>query len=249
MTTDEPDEQLDPASPEDEARIRALLSGARTTDPMPADVAARLDDVLIGLAAERATLDPVPADNVVPIARTRRHRVVAVLGAAAAVAVFGLAVGAVVNGDSGEDAGSSAETAVERGGDDGAALEEPAPSEAAVEDDSETEDQLPGNLAYRKGDRPYAVRSGQLSRDLAAIQERVLVVPADADYERSLVYAPQDFPCRLPQLARGVLVGVRYDDGPAFVRFLEPMGDSQVVEVLQCGTGDLLRSTTLPTQG
>ena len=31
MTTDEPDEQLDPASPEDEARIRGLLSGARVT--------------------------------------------------------------------------------------------------------------------------------------------------------------------------------------------------------------------------
>lgn len=248
MTTDEPDEQLDPASPEDEARIRALLSGARATEPMPADVAARLDDALVGLAAERATVDPVRADNVVPITRTRRHRVVAVLGAAAAVAVFGLAVGAVVNGesDSSEDAGADADSAVERGGDNAAEFDEVAPSDNALEED---EADVPKDGVYREGDRPYAVRSRQLSRDLAAIQDLVLGVPAEADYAAALTYAPQDFSCELPQRGRGVLVGVRYDGGPAFVRFREPVGDSQVVEVLQCGTGDLLRTTTLPTQG
>src|SRR5687767_12447577 len=117
MPTDEPDAQLDPVSPEDDARIRELLSGARETGPMPTDVAARLDDVVAALAAERGLVDPVPADNVVPIARTRRHRVVAVLGAAAAVAVFGLGVGAVLEGGSEEmsDAGSAG--TVERGAD------------------------------------------------------------------------------------------------------------------------------------
>lgn len=248
MTTDEPDEQLDPASSEDEARIRALLSGARATEPMPADVAARLDDVIVGLAAERATIDPVPADNVVPITRTRRHRVVAVLGAAAAVAVFGLAVGAVVDGSSeDDDAGSAADSAVERG--DAAGFEEAAPSEDPVQDNGAESDVPTSKEVYREGDRPYAVRPRQLSRDLTAIQGLVLGVPADADYAGALLYAPQDFSCKLPQRGRGVLVGVRYDGGPAFVRFREPMGDSQIVEVLQCGTGDLLRTTTLPTQG
>ena len=90
MTPDEHDEQLDPLPPADEERISALLADARATEPMPADVVARLDQSLAGLAAERIAIDPMPADNVIPITRTRRHRVVAVLGAAAAVVVLGL---------------------------------------------------------------------------------------------------------------------------------------------------------------
>ena len=48
---------------------------------------------------------------------------------------------------------------------------------------------------------------------------------------------------------RGVLVAVRNDGAPAYVAFRQPMGASQVVEVLQCGTAEVLRSTTLPTGG
>jgi hypothetical protein len=77
----------------------------------------------------------------------------------------------------------------------------------------------------------------------------VLAAPAAADYVAVPAQAPQDFACDLTTWGRGVLVGVRYDGAPAFVRFLEPMGDSQVVEVLQCGTGEVVRSTTLPTHG
>lgn len=248
--TDEPDEQLDPASPEDEARIRELLSGARATGPMPADVAARLDAALVDLAAERGLADPVPADNVIPITRTRRHRVVTVLGAAAAVAVFGLGVGAVLNGESGEDEGadSSAGSAVERGDEDlaheEAADDVPREAETANSGDGDIRDE-----EYQLGDRAYAVHPGHLSDDLARLQDLVLPEPGAADYDRGLVHAPKGFTCELTTSGRGVVVGVRYDGSPAFVRFLEPVGDSQVVEVLQCGTGDILRSTTLPTQG
>jgi len=250
MPTDEPDEQLDPASPEDEARIRALLSGARETGPMPADVVARLDDALVGLAAERVTVDPVPADNVIPITRTRRHRVVAVLGAAATVAVIGgLGFGAF-QGDGSDDSlgdAGSAGGVVERGDDDAA---ESAPSEASARDevdDLESDGSINPAEIYIQGDQPYVVRPQFLTSDLARIQDRVLAVDVGADYDQALVYAPQDFSCRLATTGRGILVGVRYDGGPAFVRFLAPMGDSQIVEVLQCRTGDLLRSTTLPT--
>ena len=100
---------------------------------------------------------------------------------------------------------------------------------------------------YLEGDRAFVVRPRQLSQDLTQLQGLVLDVPAEADYDQALVYAPQGFSCRLATPGRGVLVGVRYDGRPAFVRFLEPMGDSQIVEVVQCRTGDLLRSTTLPT--
>jgi len=250
MTTDEPDEQLAPASREDEARIRELLSGARVTEPMPADVAARLDDALVGLAAERPPIDPVPADNVIPITRTRRHRVVAVLGAAAAVVVLGVGVNAVMNSESGgdDDASSGSESAVDRGAHDDGDFEQ---AEAAPTEDApgKAADDNAVARAYSNGGRAFAVRPGQLGTDLARLQAGVLTAPADPDYSAVVVYSPQDFECQLPSRGRGVLVGVRYDGDPAFVRFLEPMGESQVVEVLQCGTGDLLRSTTLPTHG
>jgi len=252
MTTDEPDEQLAPVSPEDEARIRALLSGARETGPIPAGVGARMDRALVGLAAERVTVDPVPADNVIHLARTRRHRVVAVLGAAAAVAVLGLGIGTFFDrsGDDVQDA-SSADSGFARGDDEAANPEanaaDAAPTESGSDDSLNDLDEF--ERKEIAGDRAFPVHSSHLSRDLARIQGIVLPRPDAADYSRTLIHAPKGFSCRTAQWGRGILVGVRYDGTPAFVAFREPMGDSQVVEVLQCGTGDLLRSTTLPTAG
>lgn len=250
MTTDEPDQQLDPLSPADEARVRALLAGVRETEPMPADVAARLDDALGGLAAERAALEPVPADNVVPLTRTRRHRVVAVLGAAAAVAVLGLGIGTFFQqsgSDDMDDAGSADSALAERGGDD---AHGEAPAETGLNDNEArgSEDGLETAKDFIVGDRAFVVRSRHLARDLARIQHTVLPEP-DADYRRGLVHAPKGFACEIGRWGSGILVGVRYDGDPAYVAFSEPMGESQVVEVLQCRTGDLLRSTTLPTGG
>ena len=115
MTTDEPDEQLDPLSPADEERISALRRGRPSDQPMPADVVARLDQSLAGLTAARIAIDPVPADNVVPITRTRRHRVVAVLGAAAAVVVFGLGIGTFFDESGTTGRSESADSDFQRG--------------------------------------------------------------------------------------------------------------------------------------
>lgn len=252
MTTDEPDEQLDPVSPEDEAKIRTLLSGARETGPVPAALAARLDETVIGLAAERATTDPVAADaTVVPIVRTRRHRVAAVLGAAAAVAVFGLAVGTFFDGQGEDSAGDSANSgAVERGD---IALDEGADAEgdfeeAAPTNDDGTSSRTEGSVEPNEIIGDFTVRSRHLVRDLSLLQEAVLPDPNAADYDLVSITAPEGFSCRTAAWGSGVLVGVQYDDAPAFVAFRDPMGTSQVVEVLQCGTGDVLRSTTLPTR-
>lgn len=248
----EPDEQLDPLSPAEEERIRALLADARATEPMPAAVVARLDRSLAGLAAERNAIDPVPADNVVPIARTRRHRVVAVLGAAAAVVVLGLGVGTFFDqaADDGDDAASTtADTDFKRGsaddGDDNAI----APEEANEREESEADHPNRSGGGVVVADRAFVVRSGHLSRDLTRIREQVLP-DADAEvYSQFLVHAPTGFKCKTAAWGEGVAVAVRYDGDPAFVAYRDPIGDVQVVDVLQCGTAELLRSTTLPTAG
>ncbi|KAA1426757.1 hypothetical protein [Nocardioides antri] len=248
MTTDEPDEQLDTLAPADEARIRALLSDARETDPMPAPVATRLDEAIAGLAAERThALDSGYESNVRPLVRTRRHRVVAVLGAAAAVAVVGLAVGTFFDDDDRRVPNStSADTGVDRGT---AAYEAEADAEDAEEPnrvdptDTAATDQTP-ELTVTSD--PLGVHSRRLVRDLAGLRDQFLPDPRSEDYTRSPTYVPSGFTCDTAPVANAVVVGVRYDGAPAYVAFHSPMGDSQVVDVLQCGTGDVLRSTTLP---
>lgn len=257
--TDEHDDELDPVTPEDEARIRALLTDARATGPIPAEVAARLDDAIVGLAAGRAVdpdvVDPSPATGseaiIRPFARTRRHRVVALLGAAAAVAVVGLGVGALIDRDS-NSAGDTAATdaGVERG------QKVPSDDEALKSVAPETG----GGTAFDEASAPpwekvvptpraAAVRSRHLSHDLAAIQADYLPVPGRARYGKTLIHQPAGFTCPSADWGRGVLVAARYDGAPAFVAFRQPMGSSQVVEVLQCGTAEVLRTTTLPTSG
>jgi hypothetical protein len=260
MTTDEPDEPLTPLAPGDEARIRALLSDARASGPMPAEVAGRMEQALIGLAADRAVggAEPSPATGseatVIPLVRTRRHRVVAVLGAAAAVAVFGLGIATFFDGDSEslDDTGAADSGGVHRGdaADNEAVGKQP--SAAAESDGRGTEEttadleDAPWVMRVTSEHGPYVVHSRHVTRDLARVQAAVLDQPRTAHYGKTTIHEPRDFSCPTAQWGRGILVAARYDDAPAYVAFRQPMGDTQVVEVLQCGTGDLLRSTTLP---
>ena len=86
--------------PDDDA-VRRLLADARHTEPMPADVAARMDDVLADLrqgssvTAEVPDAEPSPAPPhpvVVSLAAQRRRRVAGMLVAAAAVVVGAVVV-------------------------------------------------------------------------------------------------------------------------------------------------------------
>lgn len=262
MSTDEPDEQLAPLPPEEQARIRALLSGARETGPMPADVAARLDQVVVGLAADRAVsgTEPHPETGseatVHPLSRTRRLRVVAVLGAAAAVVVLALGVGAFIDRDPEgvNDASMADSGAVDRGdeaddqADEELAREQESPETSGELAPTEAGSDAPWVMRIVTDRGAYTVRARQLTRDLARIQDQVLASPGAARYGKAKIYEPRGFSCPSADYGRGILVAARYDGDPAYVVFRQPMGDTQVVEVLQCGTGDLLRSTTLPTR-
>lgn len=258
MSTDEPDEQLAPLPPEEEARIRALLSGARETGPMPAGVAARLDQVVVGLAADRAVsgTEPHPETGseatVHPLSRTRRLRVVAVLGAAAAVVVLALGVGAFIDRDPEgvNDASMADSGAVDRGeeADEDVAREQESLGTSGEQAPTEAGSDAPWVMRIVTDRGAYPVSARQLTRDLARIQDEVLASPGVARYGKAKIYEPRGFSCPSADYGRGILVAARYDGDPAYVVFRQPMGDTQVVEVLQCGTGDLLRSTTLPTR-
>lgn len=99
-------------TPEEEARLTALLREAAEPTAVPADVAARLDQVLAGLREERSTADsgsvsgpesaplaqPVSDADVVPLHR-RRRRGALLLAAAAAVVAGGFGIPALLDND------------------------------------------------------------------------------------------------------------------------------------------------------
>lgn len=264
--TREPD--LPPLDPAEEVRVRRLLADARVTQPAPPEVVDRLDRALADLVAERATdaaHDDVAAasavadrpSTVVPItSRSRRAKAGALLAGAAAVVVMGIGIGQFVGTDGGDAGGGTAdEAAVDRGSgnalDAGAAKEEPTAARAEAEGvPAEAATQEPEAFlseTMSTDEPPRTVRPRRLLADLTALQDATLPNPATADYSASSVTAPEGFACADAPWGRGVIVAVLYDRMPAMVAFREPMGDSQVAEVLQCGTGDVLRSTTLPT--
>jgi hypothetical protein len=59
--------------------------------------------------------------------------------------------------------------------------------------------------------------------------------------------APEmDFSCGRADFGTGKLIAVRYKGAPAVLAYRPPAGETQVVELLQCGSGDTMRSTTVP---
>jgi len=90
---DRPDQTpTDDESPEI-AEVRRLLAEARPTEPMPDDVAIRMNSVLARLGNETPTAPSEPsAGDVVPIAAHRRRRAAQLLVAAAAIVVGGFVV-------------------------------------------------------------------------------------------------------------------------------------------------------------
>lgn len=257
----EPDAPLDPAV---EAAVRRTLAAAGGPEPMPADVAARLDGVIDGLVAGRtasgATVShPENPGIVVPLdaaARHRRVRVRVLLGAAAAVVAVAAGAG-IINHDQGNDGGDAATAtsdeapARDEGGVEADELAEGAPGAVT---DGRTEESSPATEAPQGtadlervtvDGQLRQVRPDRLREDLVALQHFSLPHPATADYSRATLTAPADFMCEAADFGRGYLVGVLYDGRPAVVAFREPVGSNQAAEVLACGTGDVLHSTIL----
>ncbi|GAA3548854.1 hypothetical protein [Nocardioides daeguensis] len=256
----------EPLTPAREEAIRRALADAGGPVPMPGDVAARIDDVIADLAAERTSgtrpLGGVHASHpeavVVPLdaaARRRRRRVRMLLGAAAAVAVVSVGVGMVSDHQSQDDMTAAHDAAHDESARDSAgvagtagALDEAA--KTAPEAAAPTRDDAAGAPSVEAQrvptDQPVReVRAAHLREDLVALQRADLPHPREVDYSGATLTSPAGFMCDPADFGPGYLVGVQYDGKPAVVAFRLPVGSTQVAEVLACGTGDVIHSTTL----
>ncbi len=265
-----PDHDPD-VTPEQEARLRSLLREARHGEPVPLDVAARLDRVLDQLAASEGT-DPDATRSVVDLAARRRRRVTTLLAAAAAVVVVGVGLGqvlptgqddAITAGDS-ADAGASAESAdapqaagsEEDGlrsygtdlGDSSAAGSGEAPAEPGLPAPNEYDGSLTPSTQGRPAP-PVRLTADGFARQVERLverpgveQRRGSVVPSDR------LSRDERFVCDDADWGGGRLLAALYDGIPAVLAYRPVAGKTQTVDLLRCGTAEALRSTVLPVE-
>ena len=223
-------------TPEQEARVARLLADARADEPIPAEVAARLDRVLAGMASEQIAGPGQQIAPVIDIAARRRRRVRTLLVAAAAVVVAGVGIGQLVEPDGGSDNSASDEAnSLESGSggeDDAARPEGPA---------GMSEDELEA-LGV-----PARITTGSFAADVRRFQDRPGVRSTASDgVPMDMGQAAKEFPCSPAAFGPGKLVAVRYNGQPAVLAYRPAAGDTQVVELLQCGSAEVVRSTTIP---
>jgi hypothetical protein len=256
----------DELSPEQEADVRRLLAQARHDEPVPDDVAARLDDVLAGLVADEGVDDlevfesdsgssPGPVTDLAA-ARHRRRKAGRLLLAAAAVVVAGVAVGQNLDGVQGGDADSA-----DAGGDAPAAADprdsnERAPTEAtdgaaggtssepepSTADASALLDQLQAPVTLTS--RDFAA---DVARELARTPGlRLELSTQNLNGVTAYASANSDFVCAAGAYGEGVTLPAYYDAEEAVLVLRRPRSNVQRVDLLTCGTAVELNSVELP---
>jgi hypothetical protein len=238
---------------ETQEQVRRLLAAAGSPPPdVPEDVAARLDDVLAGLVAERGesgSEDTRPAEHetwehepagVTPL-DGRRRRWPQVLVAAAAASVIALGVGNLVLGsEPAADYAATAEagSAQDEGPEPPTALSEGLAGEGAEDPDGrdtglQAEPVPPEVLAST--DRratalsagPVRLRSGSLRRDVQLVEDLSLATAAGDGWSGA---------CVRPAAGEGdEWVAVRFDGEPAVLVLRAPAGSRRTGEVFVCG--------------
>jgi hypothetical protein len=237
---DQPDQPDQPGpTPDQEAEVRRLLAGARHTEPVPAEVADRLDRVLADLGTEQGR----PA-GVVRLAE-RRRRVATLLVAAAAVVVGGVVGGQVLGGlgGSGEDAGTAGESAAEG--------EPEAAAGGARGGDQLLHDSPPAGVVVA------TVRPGRFGEDVLRLRSRSRAALVDGveGPHRTGRQEAQGAPaqdrgeqaCTPGDWGQGDYRAVHYGRSTGYVVFRRAQGDTQVADLFLCGGEEAVRSVTLPS--
>ncbi len=233
MTDDSP-------SPEADA-VRRLLAASRHDEPMPADVADRMDRVLADLAATPALGVAGPSsaaetsetettsDGVITrLPVQRRRRAGGLLAAAAAIVVGGVVLAQHLphgTSDGEESAGSAAGSQLSAGntGNTGSA---PAAAASLPAGKLQLDD---GRLVVRR--QSFARDALKAQALLARRGPHRLPLPAAA--------------CPTPS-GHDQVVPALYHRAPAALVFHLPDGSTQVVDLLVCGTQQPVLSVTLP---
>ncbi len=241
-----------PEKSPDDARIRGLLAEARHTEPMPPEVAERLDSVIAGLAAERSVagvvpvMAPVPAEpdapepdaEVVALPSPWRRRITTGLVAAAAVVAVGVGVPQLLSTSS--DYMSGSESA---GGEAGSnPLSESAADSADSAPPGFQSDELDGSSpataerAYKDIEFVLATTGNRAAGDAAAL--------LDEQGDR----ARDELPCWRKAWGAGDRIPVLYEDraGVAVVRLAGVAGTR--VDFYVCGEKSKVRSVLVPDE-
>lgn len=243
---------FDPPTGED--TISRLLAEARADEPMPTDVAARLDDVLAGLSAERATAE------VVPLVRRRRPARLLLAAAAAVVVAGGGAVTVQQLNGQGSDASTAGLATADReaAGDSGgstAALKAPSPPSAAEQDAAKSYDaELDGaQLKDTLSDLP-TLSTRNFARDARTLLATKSPAPATgaarAPAARCVPPEPVERQAGAAPTASAAsrLLPVRVDDRPAWllVQPAEGSPGSSLVAAWSCNGLTELARTVVP---
>jgi hypothetical protein len=227
----------------DAEAVRRLLAQARHTEPMPDDVAARMDAVLDDLAHTPAGSDvpAAPAEGaprVLSLAGHRRRRAAGLLVAAAAIVVGGVTVAQHLpstGGSSGPSAASGEDSSTEfdRARDPTSAPQSsgrvPAPQDFAG-----------GAATVRRG--RVVIRPQHFTADALAARRLVAAATTPDDtlnlsrLSAGCIHAPAD----------STVVRASYQRAPAALVFHRPASSSQVVDLYVCGSRRPVRSATLP---
>lgn len=249
------DQEREP-TPEQEAAVRRLLAEARHDQPMPEAVAARLDRVLESLAGPAADDQPehpadTPADELA--ARRRRRRLGSVLVAAAAVVAVGVGIGQVVGPQDSDEVSGASDSAAEQESteDEGDGPQAAAPSEPTEPSPDGPPASTLNEAVEVTGPQVQVEtfagdvrRYRQYARD--ATSEGSGLGGLDSDSSLSDFRGPlRSFACVPASFGQGRILPVLYDENAAVLAYRQPAGDTQVVELLQCGSGSILRSVTL----
>jgi hypothetical protein len=232
-------------TPEQESEVRRLLADARHDEPVPAEVADRLETVLAELSRD----DP-GAPGVAPVidlaARRRRRNAAAVLAGAAAVIVAGFAMGQVIDvgGSNDDSAGSAAQEARTSAGSGDAPKSGLASSqspEAGTPSAAATAEAVP----VPEAPPTLVLSSGNLKSDLTAQLRRGPSQTVDGGAHDFSV-AGCTPPAPPSKYGLGDLFPALFDGQPAVVALRPPADGKREADVLACTTAVTLASVTLP---
>jgi hypothetical protein len=218
--------------------VRRLLADARYTDPIPAEVADRMDAVLGGLSQER----PDAVAEVVPLDVHRRRRASGLLVAAAVIVVGGVVAAQQLPRGSGPQATTAGGERSAHG-----------PSSAAGGDQATTEPrsqstgpQTPDSVSglRTKGGR-LVVRPRHFQDDaLTGLQVLEGKLTTPTSYSAKLLAVS---PHCVSTPAGSQVVRATYERAPAALVYHPVAGTIQIVDLYVCGSSRPVRSVTLPT--